>query len=416
MPTLDDFIRLEQINKLHGITPPQQPDVTPPPPVQSQPYVQAEQMNADAQPRDVEPHGLKQNVIAGILGGLDRRGYAGMMAERRGQERQRSQDVYAKVKDLRNEGFQQQQLYNTEQDRQLNREQQDRSYGLNREEFNQKKLMDASTIRDREKNKFASGAAGIYNTETGNVTTRATPTVPRPTQFDTELDDWRKQRAVDPKLQKYPDNSTGHEMWKADTGVAGRITVNNNSNDNILTRQETAADRKEVIAKYNDYKSANALVRSMQDAQTRINSGKSTAIGADDMILLSNHIAMTMGQVKGARSGQQIIAEHRKARDLPSEIQVIVDGWREGSQLSPGQRQEFIHAAADRLAGYNNDYEDAAETFQYRPPGDKKDPIVGGNAAGYARTAINPPVGTAVDVQQWEIGKDGLPQPKPKGR
>ncbi len=94
---------------------------------------------------------------------------------------------------------------------------------------------------------------------------------------------------------------------------------------------------------------AQNLVASMQDTLIRIKSGQSKAIGADDMNLLSSHLAMTFGTVKGARTGRDLIREHVNARDLGDKMQVIMENVLNGSQLSPGQREEFVHLAEQRF-------------------------------------------------------------------
>lgn len=94
---------------------------------------------------------------------------------------------------------------------------------------------------------------------------------------------------------------------------------------------------------------AQNLVASMRDTLNRIKSGQSTAVGADDMNLLSSHLAMTFGTVKGARTGRDLIREHVNARDLGDKMQVIMENVLNGGQLSPGQREEFVHLAEQRF-------------------------------------------------------------------
>lgn len=211
------------------------------------------------------------------------------------------------------------------------------------------------------------------------------------------------------KIKVDKGTATADDKKELSSRMATKLAGVNQSNANMTVRQATAADRKEVTTKYNDLAAARALLRSMNDAITRINSGKSKAIGADDMILLSNHIAMTMGQVKGARTGQQLIDAHKQARDLPSELQTIVDGWTKGSQLSAGQREEFVHAAQDRLNGYQSDYGDAKSVYQWAPPGDKEGipssaptPPPGGNT-GTGSIQMRAPDGTTQSVPSDQV-------------
>lgn len=103
-----------------------------------------------------------------------------------------------------------------------------------------------------------------------------------------------------------------------------------------------------------DLNGAERLLAGMNDTLNRIKSGKSTAIGADDMNLLSSHIAMTFGTVKGARTGKDLIEAHMKARDLGDAMQVLMEKVTNGGQLSPGQREEFAHLAQQRVEEMRN--------------------------------------------------------------
>lgn len=91
--------------------------------------------------------------------------------------------------------------------------------------------------------------------------------------------------------------------------------------------------------------SAEKMLNVMQDTYNRVSSGQSQAPGADDMVLLSNHLAMTFGGVKGARTGKDLIEAHLKARSLPDALAAAAERVLSGGQLTPGQRQEFVELA-----------------------------------------------------------------------
>lgn len=125
---------------------------------------------------------------------------------------------------------------------------------------------------------------------------------------------------------------------------------------------------------------AKRLYKTMQDTLGRIESGKSTAPGADDMVLLSNHIAMTFGTVKGARTGKDLIEAHLRARSLPDNLSVIATRVFNGEQLTPGQRREFVELAARRVNELEQSRQDLEEYFggsQTPTPGPKA-PTAGG--------------------------------------
>lgn len=167
--TIEDD-RLERVRKLKGLPPIVQPEVTPPPDPRTQPYLQAQQLEQEAQPRDIQPHGIKENIIAGIQGAFHPGGYQGMMLQNQQLERQREQDLLSRVKELRGEGFQQQQLYRQSQNDQLDREYQDAQL----EQV--KRLRDLEERKANQPEEFASSPQGIFNRRTGKVTTPAIAT------------------------------------------------------------------------------------------------------------------------------------------------------------------------------------------------------------------------------------------------
>lgn len=152
-----------------------------------------------------------------------------------------------------------------------------------------------------------------------------------------------------------------------------------------------------------DLVGAERLYRSMQDTLTRIESGKSSAPGADDMVLLSNHIAMTFGTVKGARTGKDLIEAHLRARSLPDNLAVMYSRLANGEQLTPGQRREFVELASRRV----NELKQSRMDF---------DEYTGANAGG--ATGVNPsgapvnPGGGGARPTNAPVNPGGAQQPK----
>lgn len=68
-------------------------------------------------------------------------------------------------------------------------------------------------------------------------------------------------------------------------------------------------------------------------------------IGSYDAALLAYHMGMTVGQVKGMRSGKDMVLLHEKARSLPESLRQAAESWVNGAQLSPEQRSNFVDLA-----------------------------------------------------------------------
>ena len=88
---------------------------------------------------------------------------------------------------------------------------------------------------------------------------------------------------------------------------------------------------------------ANAIERSydmFQDAYNAIKNGDAKT-GAEDMLLLSQHLGTTFGQVKGSRMNKDLIQEHEDAIGMQDKIERFANNLASGQQLSPDQREEF---------------------------------------------------------------------------
>lgn len=121
--------RVEAVKRIKSMMQPTpQPPIQAPGQISDHPYVQAEMIEQEAQPRDIRPQGFKENFIAGVQGAFHPQGYQGMMLQEGHLERQRVQDMLEKAKALKQQGFQQQQLYQQGQNQQLNREAQQEQY------------------------------------------------------------------------------------------------------------------------------------------------------------------------------------------------------------------------------------------------------------------------------------------------
>lgn len=110
------------------------------------------------------------------------------------------------------------------------------------------------------------------------------------------------------------------------------------------TSQGQGMNEKQTEAFNKDYiNPANAIERSydmFQDAYDAIKAGDAKT-GAEDMLLLSQHLATTFGQVKGSRMNRDLIQEHKDAIGLQDKLERFANNLASGQQLSPDQREEF---------------------------------------------------------------------------
>lgn len=69
--------------------------------------------------------------------------------------------------------------------------------------------------------------------------------------------------------------------------------------------------------------------------------GKELSTGAASMVMLSNHLNTTFGQVKGARITKDMIHEHLGARSISDEALVAIQRLSNGDALSPDQWKSY---------------------------------------------------------------------------
>ncbi len=143
-------------------------------------------------------------------------------------------------------------------------------------------------------------------------------------------------------------------------GPEGPIKFGGQSVENATAGNSGA--RAEVKATV-DVADADKMLNIMQATFDRLKSGQSKAPGADDMVLLSNHIAMTMGSVKGARTGRDIIEAHKNAISADQRLSRAVETVLNGGQLTPGQRAEFVDLAQRNVAAMHQKQMDLQGAF-----------------------------------------------------
>lgn len=90
--------------------------------------------------------------------------------------------------------------------------------------------------------------------------------------------------------------------------------------------------------------------------------------GAFDMDLLAQHIALTMGSIKGGVRSKAMIDEHRNAVALMERVKRAIDSGVRGAQLSPEQRLNFLHLARTVSQGNREKYESIRSEIQGAGP------------------------------------------------
>ncbi len=98
--------------------------------------------------------------------------------------------------------------------------------------------------------------------------------------------------------------------------------------------------------------SAQKAQEQYQDAISRYNKmeemakdGAADPTGATDVAMLAQHMGMTVGDVKGMRTGKDMIEKHLQAIGLDARLARFIDSLNTGHQLSPEQRTSFLKLA-----------------------------------------------------------------------
>lgn len=131
-------------------------------------------------------------------------------------------------------------------------------------------------------------------------------------------------------------------------------------NSKVLTDHEAAIDADNRITR---------MVADMNDADNaeKDPSKYPDGAGAFDMDLLSQHVALTFGAIKGGMRSKAMIDEHRNAVALLERAQRAYQTGLRGSQLSPEQRRNFLklgriaqQAAYDKYNAIKSDIQSGA--------------------------------------------------------
>lgn len=130
-------------------------------------------------------------------------------------------------------------------------------------------------------------------------------------------------------------------------------------------------------------------------------------IGSFDAALAAFHMGMTVGQVKGMRTGRDMVQFHLNARSLPERLQVGLENWMNGAELSPEQRQNFVELAEEKMHTDRQSLDSLKSQYgqgvqQYRD-------LVGGVTGGKTKfsSGTNQPSGPPAGATMKVKGSDG---------
>lgn len=106
-------------------------------------------------------------------------------------------------------------------------------------------------------------------------------------------------------------------------------------NSKVMTDHEGAVDADNRVTR---------MVADMNDAENAERDPQKypDGAGAFDMDMLSQHVALTFGAIKGGMRSKAMIDEHRNAVALLERAQRAYQSGTRGSQLSPAQRRNFL--------------------------------------------------------------------------
>ena len=138
--------------------------------------------------------------------------------------------------------------------------------------------------------------------------------------------------------------TTGEMMGTFNTKTGEMKPLAKSAPGGATTAAGAGVGNKQIEAFNKDYVNpAESIERSyqmFQDAYKAIQSGDAKT-GAEDMLLLSQHLGTTFGQVKGSRMNKDLIQEHKDAIGIQDKIERFGNTLASGAQLSPDQRKEF---------------------------------------------------------------------------
>jgi len=346
---------LRKLKQVRGQAP-DQPAVTPPEEMQF-PYTnrsQADELETQAQPQRqmsrVNPGkapGTGEQVLMQVLKGIQASsypgGYSAMAAAEQATEHQRQQDLLGRAKQIRDRGFQEQQLNAQGENQRLSREQQTREF-----EAGQTQLGILNKRADRPQPvEISPGAAyGSRSPETGKTTIEGT--IPKePVQ--SEIDEDYVSYLTHPELtKKYGSDRTGFRKYQASQSQQGRVSVYGQTtaqNPSVIWGDDPEKPGKQKPYRYNestreleDIGITKTPVTAATKAEARINAKNYIAeLKKISERLITNPTALAQRIEAIKRGGAAAVAndpDYRTYQDLRESLAATLAVAEQGARVS----------------------------------------------------------------------------------
>lgn len=393
---------------------PPMPDNAPHPGIDPR-LTQAEDLTQQAMPQRVAPQGIKENIVAGLMGAFHRGGYGGMMQNREAGERQRQQDLLARAQALRGESLQREQLGMQQRNAGLNEQEfglKQQQHGFDREQFEHVKEL---ANRPKFQNVPSDQTYGTVDPTTGRMTVQGqTPKTLAGSQSEVDKDyvDYLRH----PELTKeFGSDRTGFRQYQAKQAQQGRVDVYGQTtaqNPSVIWADDPDNPGKQKPFRYNEQTrglepieltktpSAAALRETMKESG-RVFLGELKKIG--DRIF-TNKLGYQQKMDALRRGGEAALMndpDYRTYQDFRQSLAASLGVMEQGSRISDFDVKGIY---LPMIPDVFRDTTDSAAQ-KWRLIEQKM-----GTGAAPAKDGASP-----VQVQQWEKGPDGLPRRKPPG-
>lgn len=132
------------------------------------------------------------------------------------------------------------------------------------------------------------------------------------------------------------------------TGAGGQVVVGKELND-----------------AQKNYQDINTLEFEQQKLLTQAEQQGGTLNGPQSMQFLANHLSLTVGRVKGARSGKDIIEKHIAARSVPQDLRALADSVLQGGVIPYSQAAQMHDTAHIKALGALREFKNMANGQGY---------------------------------------------------
>lgn len=117
----------------------------------------------------------------------------------------------------------------------------------------------------------------------------------------------------------------------------------------VKDAEKAVGETRKTLAKLNETANQDeARYQIMQKAYNDVQQHPEN-VGSFDAALLAFHMGLTVGQIKGMRSGDQARKLHEQARSMGEDFDVAINKIQNGELLSDEQRSNFLKLAQDKM-------------------------------------------------------------------